>query len=75
MGHLLARVAERDLPQAGLLLTAIVLYLNRNDAGGGVYNLATAKGLLPPGASNDQRLGFWIDQVNRVHARYRSTHS
>ena len=70
MGHLLARVAERDLPATGLLLTAIVLYLNGNDAGGGFYTLAAAKGLLPPKASADERLKFWLDQVKGVHAHY-----
>ena len=76
VGHLLGRIAERDLPASGLLITAIVIYLHGNDAGTGFYSLAKQKGLLPASAGSDERLAFWIDQVKRVHAYYslRATH-
>jgi hypothetical protein len=70
VGHLLGRIAERDLSESGLLVTAIVIYLHGNDPGSGFYNLAKEKGLLPANASADQRLTFWVDQVKRIKAYY-----
>lgn len=70
VGHLLGRIAERDLPSSGLLITAIVIYLHGNDPGPGFYSLAKEKGLLPANATADQRLTFWVDQVNRIKAHY-----
>ena len=70
VGHLLGRIAERDLPESGLLVTAIVIYLHGNDPGSGFYNLAKEKGLLPANASADQRLTFWVDQVKRIKTYY-----
>jgi hypothetical protein len=70
VGYLLGRVAERDLPTTGALITAIVIYLHGNDPGAGFYNLAKEKGLLPATAGSDQRLAFWVGQVKRIHAYY-----
>ncbi|GAA2721523.1 hypothetical protein CAE01nite_00550 [Cellulomonas aerilata] len=52
------------------MLSAIVIYLNENDAGPGFYRFAATLGLLPSGASKDQRLTFWLGQVGRIHDHY-----
>ena len=46
MGHLLGRISDREFPRTGVLISAIVNYLNANDAGPGFYKLAQQKGLL-----------------------------
>lgn len=54
------------------MLSAIVIYLNENDAGPGFYRFAAAMGLLRPAASKDQRLDFWLRQVHLVHNHYQT---
>lgn len=71
MGELLGRIATDNLPEVGALISAIVIYLNSNDAGTGFYALARNKGLLARGASATKREKFWLDQVNTVFAYYR----
>src|SRR5215831_17706724 len=46
MGYLLGRISERELPRIGLLISAVVNYLDANDAGPRFYKLAHEKGLL-----------------------------
>jgi hypothetical protein len=70
MGHLLGLIVERDFPTTGLMLSALVHYLDVNNAGPGFYHLATQLGLLPPNASARQKEQFWIQQVNAVHNHY-----
>ena len=47
IGHLLGLIVERNRPTTGLLISALVQYLNTNDAGPGFYALAADLGLLP----------------------------
>ncbi len=54
------------------MLSAIVIYLNENDAGPGFYRFAAAMGLLRPAASKDQRFDFWLRQVHLVHNHYQT---
>jgi len=70
MGHLLGLIVEQDFPRTGLMLSALVHYLDVNDAGPGFYHLATQLGLLPGGASARLKEEFWIRQVNAVHDHY-----
>ncbi|MFC5911390.1 hypothetical protein [Streptacidiphilus monticola] len=70
MGHLLGLIVEHDHPQTGFMLSALVRYLNANDAGPGFYQLAQQLGLLPKGASANAKLDFWISQVKAAHAHY-----
>ncbi|WP_322937593.1 hypothetical protein [Nocardioides bizhenqiangii] len=70
MGAMLGEVAVRMREDVGALISAIVLYLNENDAGGGFYRLASALGMLPTKPTADQRLTFWTQQVTAVYARY-----
>lgn len=53
-----------------LMLSALVHYLNENDAGQGFYALAQTMGLLRQRATADERLTFWIGQVNALYAYY-----
>jgi len=74
VGHLLGRVVQEDpgRPSTGLMLSALVNYLDRNDAGPGFYVLATDLGLLPKNASADAKLAFWLTQIRSLHQLYRA---
>jgi hypothetical protein len=70
MGYLLGSIVERNLPETGLMISALVNYLNANDAGSGFYKLATELGLLKASASSDEKITFWIAQIKGLYARY-----
>jgi hypothetical protein len=73
MGHLLGLiVVERSRPVTGLMISALVIYLDGNDAGTGFYKLAQDLGELPPGALPSRvKEEFWVGQVKALHACYR----
>lgn len=74
MGHLLGLIVARDLEgapaESPLMLSALVHYLDANDAGPGFYQLAKQLRLLPASASKTEKETFWIIQVNRLHERH-----
>src|SRR4051794_11232541 len=70
IGAMLGEVALERLADVGALVTAIVIYLNENDAGSGFYRLATSLGLLPASPSAAAKFDFWVQQVRTVHAHY-----
>jgi hypothetical protein len=70
MGHLLGLIVNETYPENGVLLSALVQYLNENDAGPGFYQLAKDKGFLPRGADATEKLAFWAGQVKAVHTHY-----
>lgn len=70
MGHLLGLIVERNYPRTKLMISALVLYLDENDAGSGFYGLAQQLGLLRPGANKDEKLDFWQDQVKKLQTFY-----
>jgi hypothetical protein len=72
MGHLLGLiVTERNRPQTGLMLSALVLYIDGNDAGPGFYKLAQELGELPPGTLSPRtKENFWIGQIKSLYAYY-----
>jgi hypothetical protein len=70
MGELLGQLSERSFTQSGLLISALVQYLTANDAGPGFYELAQRKKLLPPRATSDQKLTFWVGHVKAVCAHH-----
>lgn len=74
MGHLLGLVVqERNRPVTHLMISALVIYLDGNDAGSGFYKLAQDLGELPPGALSSQiKDQFWTDQVKRLFNYYGS---
>lgn len=73
MGYLLGKIVDKDrMTNPTLMISAIVIYLNKNDAGGGFYAKAQQDGLFEEGMSKDR---FWIDQVNAVHAHFSSGRS
>ena len=67
VGAALANVTERTIGESGAMLSSIVVYIDRNDAGPGFYSLATQLGLLPNTATADDKLAFWSGQVGKVH--------
>lgn len=70
MGALLGDISQEKIGDGQSLLSAIVVYIDRNDAGTGFYRLAQHLGLLSTTATADDKLRFWSDQVKQVHARY-----
>ena len=70
MGYLLGQISEREYARTGLLISALVHYLDANDAGPGFYRLAQRKKLISPGLSRSARWEFWVKQVAQVHAWY-----
>lgn len=72
VGHLLGLiVTERNRPVTGLMISALVVYIDGNDAGPGFYKLAQDLGQLPPGTLSSRiREEFWIGQVKALYAYY-----
>src|SRR4051812_25748744 len=70
VGAVLGDVVHRTVGDTGAMLSAIVAYIDRNDAGPGFYNLAVTLGLLPNTATADDKLVFWSSQVGKVHDLY-----
>jgi hypothetical protein len=70
MGHLLYLVVEMNRPVTGLMISALVSYLDANDAGGGFYAYAQDLGMLRLNASTQQKLDFWVRQVAALHKYY-----
>ena len=70
MGELLEAIGERNRPESGLMITALVNYLDQNDAGPGFYTYAQRIGFLREGATADERLDFWASQIGAIHAHY-----
>ncbi|MDF5754607.1 hypothetical protein [Spongiactinospora sp. TRM90649] len=73
MGHLLRRIVEQNRPASGLMISALVIYLDGSDAGSGFYSLAVDLGLLPRKPSARQKVEFWVGQLNRLHDHYAPT--
>ena len=67
VGALLSDVVKRTIGDTGVMLSAIVAYIDRNDAGPGFYSLAVHLGLLSNVATSDDKLMFWSSQVGKVH--------
>jgi hypothetical protein len=59
MGHLLGLIVERDRPTTGHMTSALVNYLDANDAGPGFYALAKDLGYRV-GNSPNARMDFWV---------------
>ncbi|ORA16496.1 hypothetical protein BST16_06695 [Mycobacterium asiaticum DSM 44297] len=70
MGIILGDISRENLSECGAMLSAIVVYIDRNDAGAGFYKLAQLLRLLPTDATTDQKLAFWAGQVKTVHEYY-----
>jgi hypothetical protein len=51
MGHLLYVIVELNRPETGLMISALVSYLDANDAGSGFYGYAQDLGMLQRNAS------------------------
>ena len=78
MGHLLGLIVDHNLAEmpAALpldkrfLISALVEYLNENDAGPGFYALAKDKQMLRRNASRTEMWEFWLRQVELAFEYY-----
>src|SRR5258708_25147890 len=70
MGHLLYMIVELNRPTTDLMISALVSYLDANDAGSGFYALAQDLGRLARKASAEEKLEFWVGQVQALHDYY-----
>jgi hypothetical protein len=70
MGHLLYLIVMQNRPATNLMISALVTYLDANDAGTGFYTFAQELGLLPRNASADAKFEFWVRQVRALHEYY-----
>ena len=71
MGQLLADVVEETYLDKGVMLLALVPYVDNNRPGGGFYHLATNMGLLDKKASAEETEAFWYSQINKVNETYK----
>ena len=70
IGELLGQISEDAFAETGgLLISALVQYLDANDAGPGFYTLARSKGMPVPAKVDDRQL-FWAGHVAEVHEQY-----
>jgi hypothetical protein len=70
VGELLGQISEQAFTETGgLLISALVQYLDANDAGPGFYALARHKGFDVP-QTRDSRQLFWAGHVKKVHQHY-----
>ncbi|WP_199444335.1 hypothetical protein [Umezawaea beigongshangensis] len=70
LGDLLERVVEDCFAETGgLLISALVQYLDANDAGSGFYVLARSKGFPVPAKASERQL-FWAGHVGALHKHY-----
>jgi hypothetical protein len=70
MGELLGRISDREFPRTGVLISAIVNYLDANDAGPGFYRLAQRHQIISPGVPRQRQWEFWAAHVGQVFAAY-----
>lgn len=70
LGHLLGRIVEQNRPASGLMISALVIYLDGNDPGSGFYALAADLGLLPRKPSARQNEDFWVGQLKALYNHY-----
>lgn len=70
MGHILVDVVEETYPDKGVMLSALVPYVDSNRPGEGFYSLAANMGLLDKDASVEEKEEFWYSQVKKVYEAY-----
>lgn len=70
MGHLLYLIVERNRLTTKLMISALVTYLDANDAGTGFYAFAQDLGELPRNASAQTKMEFWVGQVQKLYQHY-----
>ena len=69
MGELLGQISDASYAEHGVLISALVHHQD-GDPGGGFYDLAEGKGLIPPGLRQMARWEWWIGHVTAVHNAY-----
>jgi hypothetical protein len=72
LGHLLYLIVEQNRPSTNLMVSALVTYLDANDAGTGFYAFANELGLLPRDAPSQVKFEFWVGQVQALYEHYSS---
>lgn len=80
LAWILGEVVNRTVDDVGAMLSAVVIYIDQNDAGPGFYHLAvdlTEQGRLrgdglAKDATKEQKTAFWTRQVSAVHSAYKT---
>ena len=71
MGYLLGQIVTLDQKQyPAQMISALVIYLNENDAGSGFYQLAQHLDLLERRPSTARKEQFWSDQLKLLKNRW-----
>jgi hypothetical protein len=72
IGHLLGLVSQSSQYERGVMLTAIVGYLDplAQQLGGGFFKMAVKLHRLPARSTKEERDAFWVAEVGRVFAVY-----
>ncbi|MFC4529328.1 hypothetical protein [Sphaerisporangium dianthi] len=70
MGYLLGLIVDRNRPETGMMISALVTYTGGTGAGAGFFNLAADLALIPRRASAEQKDEFWVRQMKGVYAYY-----
>lgn len=68
LSELLGEIVERTVGDLDAMLSAVVLYIDENDAGPGFYGLAVALGRLSADATPGEKLGHWAKEVAAAEA-------
>lgn len=72
MGDLLGAVVEQTYDEDHpVMLSALVTFLNEKRPGQGFFDLAMHRGLLPRGASEEEKDAFWYQQMDTAFTIYR----
>lgn len=72
VGHLLGAVVEQTYDEEHpVMLSALVTFLNEKKPGQGFFDLAMHRGLLPRGASEEEKDAFWYQQMDTAFTIYR----
>jgi hypothetical protein len=69
MGELLGQISDASYAEHGVLISALV-HRQDGDPGGGFYDLAERKGLIPHGLRQMARWEWWVGHVAAVHRAY-----
>ena len=70
MGELLYRIVEKERPTSGHMISALVIYLNENDAGTGFYTYAQDLGVLRHGHDGRRAAGLLGLEIAAIHRHY-----
>ncbi len=72
VGKMLGAITERERAAGRPMLSAVAVSSTNQMPGPGFYGLAEEYGLIPTGASNEEKRGFWREERERVYDEWSS---